>query len=394
MTCPGLRIISSNENLVIVEHPWTGACYSLEPLYASLLNLLKTPEHIDMLCGEEGMVPRYVVNHLLQNGLLIDADNQTATHLMRRSLPTFLRCPEGDLGMAQVCVIGMPFDRLSDTGAGAAGGASLLRLAASFPVYEIDIDGNALGWFDYYENCHVLQGVTFADAGDIPVRVGASAEETGERLYKAVESCRRLNSFPLILGGDHSLTAWALAALAVEEVSVLHLDAHSDLGEYSTFNQPTNGSFARAVLEQKQIEHWVSVGVRGFLPVRQTPLTANHHIVSANQVREMTAQSIIELLPADRPCYVTLDIDVLDPSIAPGTNTPVPNGLTFEEVRILLREVGRRRTVIGADLVEVNPQRDPQMLTARAGVHLILSLLAAALPHRDDEAVEAKADAS
>jgi agmatinase len=386
VTCPGLRLISSTNAAVIVEHPWTGACYSLEPLYASLLELLKTPENLEVLCGKDGTVPQHIITHLMRIGLLVDADNPSAAanNLLRRSLPTFLRCPEGDAETAQVCVIGVPFDGLSDTGAGAAGGPGALRLAASFPTYEINDAGIPLGWFDYYSNQHVLKGVSFTDAGDIPVRIGDSPEDIGKRLSSVIQTCQNARVFPLILGGDHSLTYWAIAALSEKPLSILHLDAHSDLGSLSSFNLPTNGSVMRAVLENGNVEHLVSIGVRGFLPILQHSFTDGHKIVSANEVKRTSAEEIIALLPEDCPCYVSLDIDVLDPSVAPGTNALVPNGLLFEEVRVLLQEVGRRRNVIGADLVELNPQKDPQMLTARAGIHLILSLLAAVFSRRED----------
>ncbi len=83
------------------------------------------------------------------------------------------------------------------------------------------------------------------------------------------------------------------------------------------------------------------------------------------------------LVPEDARCYVTLDIDVLDPSVAPATNAPVPGGLLFEEVRAILETVGRARNVVAADIVEVNPGRDPHLVTARTANHLAMSLLGA-----------------
>jgi agmatinase len=84
-------------------------------------------------------------------------------------------------------------------------------------------------------------------------------------------------------------------------------------------------------------------------------------------------------VPADLPCYVSLDMDVVDPSIAPGTNSPEPDGLSFQEVREILVTAGKRRRIIGADVVEINAFHDPRLLTAKVAIRLILSLLASCL---------------
>lgn len=382
MSCPGWRVIRSDESRALVEHPLTGAFYPLHPGHVALLQLLQEPEDFATLCGDDGMVPRDDIERLFSFGLLVDADNplNIAGSWLRRCQPTFMGCPTGTTGKSQVCVIGMPSDSLSDTGAGASAGPAAIRVASSFPQYNVDADsGSPLGWYDYYSNTHVLEGVTFADLGDVPINVGEPATMWGKRLTKAVGFCRALAAFPLVIGGDHSLTAWTLAAFAERPISVLHLDAHSDLGPLAGDSIPTNGSVARAILEQLNIQHFLSVGVRGFLPVEQAPLAAEHHIISAREAKTTRAEEIAAKLPEGVPCYVTLDIDVLDPAIAPGTNAPVPDGLSFEEVRSILHAVGRTRQVVGADVVEVNPDRDQNLQTARAAAHLALSLLGASL---------------
>ena len=86
------------------------------------------------------------------------------------------------------------------------------------------------------------------------------------------------------------------------------------------------------------------------------------------------------------PVYVTLDIDALDPAIAPGTGTPEPGGLTYYEAKALLRAVARRGRLIGMDVVEVDPLYDPAQLTALHAVRLALDTLGAALAPRSDSA--------
>jgi len=312
----------------------------------------------------------------------MDMDNaaqEDLGHYLSPFEPTFLRCPYGwpESGSSRVSVIGVPHDLLSRTGAGAASGPSALRVASSHPAYRLDeTSGQSAGWFDYYENRQILTGVTFVDLGDIVFPHGAAASELGRRLSAVVALCHKSGSFPLLLGGDHSLTYWSVEALAAQPLSVLHLDAHSDL---AAIPGPAhcNASVATALLRLPGVASLVTVGLRGILPAHQDPLRSGHHLVSVKDLRQQGAEAIVDLLPADLPCYVSLDVDVLDPSIAPGTNSPEPDGLSFQEVREILVTAAKRRRIIAADVVEINAFHDTRLLTAKLATRLILSLLGA-----------------
>jgi agmatinase len=300
-------------------------------------------------------------------------------HYLSPFEPTFLRCPSGWLnagsGAGRVSVIGVPYDLLSRTGPGAANGPPALRVASSNPGYCLDeTSGLPAGWFDYYENCQILSAISFADLGDITFPHGASASELGRRLGAVVARCYKLGSFPLLFGGDHSLTYWSVKALAEQPLSILHLDAHSDLAEIPG-PVHCNASVATALLGLPGVDSLITVGLRGILPVRQDPVRSRHHLVSVKGLREKGAEAIIYLLPPDLPCYISLDVDVLDPSIAPGTNSPEPDGLSFQEVREILVTAGKRRRIIAADVVEINALHDTRLLTAKLATRLILSLL-------------------
>jgi arginase family enzyme len=221
--------------------------------------------------------------------------------------------------------------------------------------------------------------VSFSDLGDITFPHGEAGREVGRRLGAVVGLCHKLGSFPLVLGGDHSITYWSVEALAQQPISVIHLDAHSDLAELPGPNSHCNASVARALLGLPGVESLVTIGLRGILPVRQVPIRPGHNVITVREMRELGAEAIVDLVPADLPCYVSLDMDVVDPSIAPGTNSPEPDGLSFQEVREILVTAGKRRRIIGADVVEINAFHDPRLLTAKVATRLILSLLASCL---------------
>jgi agmatinase len=299
--------------------------------------------------------------------------------------PTFLGCPTGGPGDAAICIVGCASDELSVTGRGQAEGPAALRMASSVPTYGTDESGAPVGFWDYYADRRILAGVTLGDAGDLVPDPGDTPEQLGNLLTQIVRACLAAGSFPLVLGGDHSITQWCIEGIG-RNISLLHIDAHSDLASLRAGRPATNGSVVRAAIERLGVEAVVTVGLRGFLPARQVPLTADHHFVSARDLRNIGPPAVVRLLPPDRACYVSLDVDVLDSVEAPGTNVPLPGGLRFEEIRELLQQVATSRRVIGADLVELNAQRDPHLRTAKTAVHLALGLLGAVFASGGSEA--------
>ena len=139
----------------------------------------------------------------------------------------------------------------------------------------------------------------------------------------------------------------------------------------------------RRILSLPNVLNVVEVGHRGFtlnnkLQTKNEKLT----IVTGSRIRERGFASILDFIPASRPCYVSVDIDVLDPIYAPATSTPVPCGLSPQELKQMLRVLGQNREVVGFDLMEINPERDIGWSTTIIGCHLILSALGAFMANR------------
>jgi agmatinase len=252
-------------------------------------------------------------------------------------------------------------------------------MASSQLNYSVsDSSGLPQGWYDCATGSHVLRGVTFVDAGDVTPQLGESGVDYGNRLGRVARRCVALGSIPVIFGGDHSISYWLISAVqsaSPEPIAVLHLDAHSDISERSERDVPANGSFARWIIEENPEMPFVSVGIKGFLIRQQPSLSPGHTIISAAEAAQHKSEWILAHLPENMPCYVSLDLDVLEPSIAPATNVPIPGGLTFEAVREILTKVGSHRRIVGVDVVELNPDRDLYLKSASAGMHLLMSLL-------------------
>ncbi len=373
---PWLRVVRSERGTLLLEDASLHSRHPVASEVAALLEELRQPADVDELTSSEGgAIPASVLRGLVQQGLLVDSRGTTPpAGLLVPFQPTFLSCPDSGPGSAQVSVIGMPCEAQSTTGAGPAEGPAALRVASSFAAYETDARGAPFGFYDYDRGARILEGVTFRDLGDVAMPKGEAADLPYSRLSRVVHLCRRSGSFPFVLGGDHSLTFAAVRGLADGPLDVLHLDAHSDIMESEGDLLPASGSVVRALLQQEYVRRVVTVGVRGILQTEQRPLREGHTVVSARQFRGMGPAAVAGLLSG--PCYVSLDVDVLDPSIAPGTNLPVPEGLTMAELGAIFAAVAGRVPVIGADVVELSPRHDLGMRTARVSVEIVLRLLA------------------
>jgi agmatinase len=206
-----------------------------------------------------------------------------------------------------------------------------------------------------------------ADAGDLDLP--EDGETTRSRIRAGVERLLDSGAKPLCLGGDHSVTYPVLQALGPRHtgLTLLHVDAHADL--YDRFEgDPYSHAcpFAR-IMEERLVTRLVQVGIR----------TLNAH--QAEQAERFGVEQIDMCAWAagvrprlDGPVYVSIDLDGLDPSCAPGVSHWEPGGLTTRELLTLLQ--GLPAPVVGADLVEFNPDRDASGFTAMVCAKLVKEL--------------------
>jgi arginase len=274
--------------------------------------------------------------------------------------------------MSIVSLIGAPWDRSSSFQRGAAEAPAAIRQALW--------SESSNSWNERGDNLAapgVLEDAGDADVSGSPADARRAIEE---RVHDVLAAGRR----PLVLGGDHSITYPALRGFAhrPERPIVLHFDAHGDLydrypaaarGDDATMDDESRYShacpFAR-VMEQRLAARLVQVGIR--------TLTAHQ--------RAQAAKFGVEILGADRwreaiplvarlrgSVYVSLDMDVLEPMLAPGLSHPEPGGLTVREVLEVLAAI--QAPVVGADVVEYNPTNDVRDLTAHVAAKFVKELV-------------------
>ncbi|SFM93291.1 agmatinase [Thermodesulforhabdus norvegica] len=191
---------------------------------------------------------------------------------------------------------------------------------------------------------------------ELPVKI-SSPREMVERVKQAGLFILKHGKIPIMLGGEHLMTLGLVSSLkefySSENITVLHLDAHADLREEYQGSPWSNACVARRILELYPL---VSVGIRS-LTREEHDLVRRKAIpfYPAAQLHEKPAlwNSIVENLSDN--VYITIDLDVFDPSVMPSVGTPEPGGLGWYEVTGLLKQICLKRNVLGCDIMELKP---------------------------------------
>lgn len=244
------------------------------------------------------------------------------------------------------------------------------------------------GYWDVTEDRQYLQGARLIDAGDADP-LYFDLEHLHRSVRHTAAAILQRAMVPVALGGDHSVSHPALAALAPlfaaggpyagQRLYIVQIDAHLDFSaDMGGFAHANSSPFRRAA-ELPHVGPITLIGLRG---LRTQPaayrdaLARGHSIVTAQALHRQGLAAALAALPAGRPVYVSLDIDALDPATAPGTSSPEPGGLTYDQVRDVLQAVADRNEVIGLDVVEVNPYLDPAGLTSLLAARLAIEAMA------------------
>jgi agmatinase len=253
-------------------------------------------------------------------------------------------------------LIGLPTDSHSSFLRGAATAPAAIRAALASPHGNMAAENGLEIGID----------VRVDDAGDLPLDEGAG---DWQRICDAVQAASASGALPLCLGGDHMVSYPAVAGVAAVHgpVDILHFDAHSDLYDDFEGDPLSHASPFARIMEAGLARRLVQVGIR----------TLNRHS------REQAARFGVEVIEMrdfapgkvpipEGPLYVSIDLDGFDPAFAPGVSHHEPGGLTVRDVLAILHRVPR--PPVGADIVELNPSRDVNGVTATLAAKLVKEL--------------------
>ena len=209
------------------------------------------------------------------------------------------------------------------------------------------------------------------DLGDLSLDTGPLGIE---QIKSAASDLVERGVYVLSLGGDHAVTYPIVSAYAEKypALGILHLDAHADLYDEYEGNRYSNACPFARIMEEKLAVRLVQVGIRTMNPHQQAQ--AERFGVEVVDMRRWQPG----FQPAfEGPIYLSLDMDALDPAFAPGVSHHEPGGLSTREVIQLIQ--GLSAPIVGADIVEFNPKRDPVGITAMAAAKLLKEIAACML---------------
>jgi agmatinase len=379
-----LRRAQGERRLLYLEKNGCGGPFvELDDQVAAMLERFRVPVEPDDVVAPEDGDGSSVIRALLDLGFLVDEAHLPAepAFALTPAAPAAFALQSYDLaeGVAgEVVVVGACSDdgTLPGHRRGTERGPDVVREAATTIAGGVRLDtGEQVGWFDYESETWLLRGARLFDAGNVLHPAGASARQYRNGLANQLRWLRARGARVLVIGGDHSLSLAAIDALDVPEIGIVHFDAHSDCGSPRFEDDVHHGNFVRWLLERDAVKSVVHVGVRGVQPRDARPSSPKYRCVTTHRARSGTADDVRRLCTPDLPYYISVDIDVLDPSIAPDTPVPVPEGLGLAELRGMIRAIGDDVEVLGADVMEVMPGDRHGSTTGRAAAEICLELL-------------------
>jgi agmatinase len=386
-----VAIETADDGGVVVYHPDRAFRLRLaEPLYRVLLQFTEAASLAEVVPDDADPQLRRSLETLLQKGFLVRDDGEYeddvpgTSRRLKPVAPTFLNCPRRGASRTDVSVVGVPFDLGTSTWAGSRWAPGELRKRSVDNQYRVDIaTRRPLGWFDVQHKRRILEGVTFSDWGDVAFQYGEPVEEIYRRIGAVTAEIVEGGSFPLVLGGDHSVAYPVVEALQRrEKVVVLYLDAHTDFKPIARGASHNHSSTARRIVSLPNVDHILQVGHRGYTLFDKLEMWEGLRLLTLWDVREGGVAAVVDALPTDVAVYISIDVDVLDPLHAPATNNLTPGGFTPDELKALLIAVGESRRVVGMDFCGINPERDVHFLTSRTACHLLFAGLGAAMEPR------------
>lgn len=307
--------------------------------------------------------------------------------LIRPAARTFFNspmCDDLDGLDADVGFVGVPWDQgviIPSIRSGASAGPRLVRDTRT-RLKETLPDGTSAGWFDIETEQHHLRGVRLADCGDVLIGAGDTIL-SHDRISEAARRIAERGALVAAVGGDHSISFPVGRGVAdvYGKVDVVHLDAHSDFADTIYGSRLSHGSQLRRLYELPTTDQLTALGLRSVDRDQYDDMKRlGVGFASTKAIIDEGPEAVVErLVRKDRELYVSIDIDILDGGIVPGTTLPEPGGIDFRKLRDLLVAIARQGRVVGFDIVETSAAQldvNTSMTTAWLMVHFLSAIYA------------------
>ena len=281
--------------------------------------------------------------------------------MLNKNVEVFMAC-EKEAHEADIVLFGAPFDSTTSYRPGTRFGSSAIRRES----YGIEC-------YSPYQDKD-LEDTKVMDCGDLELCFG----NTKKALAQIEEQAKEIldnSAIPFMLGGEHLVTLGAFRAVLEKypDIHIIHFDAHADLREEYLGEQLSHASVIRRCWDLVGDERIYQFGIRS--GDREEFYWAKEHVT----MKKFDFEGLEEVLEKleGMPIYLTLDLDVLDPSVFPGTGTPEPGGVTFDALRKAAEKVCSRANVVACDVNELSPHYDPSGISTAAACKIVREMLLA-----------------
>lgn len=281
--------------------------------------------------------------------------------MLNKNVEVFMAC-EKEAHEADIVLFGAPFDSTTSYRPGTRFGSSAIRRES----YGIEC-------YSPYQDKD-LEDTKVMDCGDLELCFG----NTKKALAQIEEQAKEIldnSAIPFMLGGEHLVTLGAFRAVLEKypDIHIIHFDAHADLREEYLGEQLSHASVIRRCWDLVGDGRIYQFGIRS--GDREEFYWAKEHVTMRKFDFE-GLEKVLEKLEG-KPIYFTLDLDVLDPSVFPGTGTPEPGGVTFDALRKAAEKVCSRANVVACDVNELSPHYDPSGISTAAACKIVREMLLA-----------------
>ncbi len=288
---------------------------------------------------------------------------------------------------ADIAIVGAPYDEGTSARPGARFGPMAIRTAHV-------TTGSPWAW-SLQTEAYPFDVLTVVDAGDAPIVPGRPARSL-RVIHEKVRRVARAGAIPIVLGGDHSITYPSAAAVArahdPARIGIVHFDAHADTAMDQWGSLIGHGQPMRRLIDEGWVAgpNFVQVGLRGYWPDRETFEWMRdqglrwHTQVEMEErgVEVVIDEAIAQALDGPDRIYLSVDIDVVDPGMAPGTGTPESGGMLGRELLRAVRRIAGAVDLAGMDVVEVSPPYDHAEITAMLAANAVMEAISAVAARR------------
>ena len=282
--------------------------------------------------------------------------------MWNRNIETFLGC-DGTYEESHIVIFGAPFDSTTS-----------YRPGTRFAARTMRAESYGLETYSPYQDLDLEDARVF-DGGDLELPFGDTARAL-DMIHSYAKNVLEDGRLPLLIGGEHlvSLPAIKAAAEKYPNLAVIHFDAHTDLRDEYLGNHLSHATVIRRVWDILGDGRIHQFGIRSGERAEWEWAREGH-----TNLRPFTFEGLASAVEAvkDRPVYLTIDLDVLDPSAFPGTGTPEAGGVTFVELMKAALRVIRGCNIVACDMVELSPPLDPSGTSTATALKLLREMLLA-----------------